>query len=235
MAFVTSNINLLHNDLSEFQKSKELLIEYDQEIIPEIKEGIVRVNTIVDDLRRFARGDVEFRSTFKVNDVIHSAVRMTHGHMAPGVTLTLSLGEIPPQLGFPRQLSQVLINLIVNAAEAVPDGGDIVVKTDHSKDVWWLSVADNGYGMDEETQTKIFEPFFTTKPLGEGTGLGLAVVHGIVEQLKGKIEVESAKGEGTTFRLTLPLDTDHDADSKEPEYAVSTINSGSLPPSIVYS
>ncbi len=208
MAFVTSNISQLENDFDALCQSDTLRKEYAQEVIPEIREGIVRVNTIVDDLRRFARGDVEFRSIFDVNDVIRSAVRMTHGRMGPGIALTVALCDIPLQSGFPRQLSQVVVNLVVNAIQAVENGGVITLKTDRDASSWWLTVTNNGAGMDEETQSKIFEPFFTTKPPGEGTGLGLAVVHGIVEQQKGKIEAESRKGAGTTFRLTLPLHTE---------------------------
>lgn len=205
MAFITSNISQLEADLPRLCQSEALRKEYEQEIIPEIKEGTLRVNTIVDDLRRFARGDVESRTMFDVNEVVRSAVRMTQGRAAPGVAVSLSLNDIPPQSGFPRQLSQVVINLLMNAVQAVAEGGTVHLETNCDAHFWRLIVADNGPGMDKETQTKIFDPFFTTKPLGEGTGLGLAVVHGIVEQQKGRIEVKSSLREGTCFTLTLPL------------------------------
>ncbi|MBN2715849.1 MAG: HAMP domain-containing histidine kinase [Deltaproteobacteria bacterium] len=205
MAFVTSNISQLHRDLPSLPDSPDLQKEYLEEIIPEVREGIVRVNTIVDDLRRFARGDVETVSVFEVNDVIRSAVRMTHGRVAPGVSVALSLGEIPMQLGYARQLSQVVVNLLVNAIQAVSSGGKIRVRSGSGDTVFWFSIKDNGPGMDRETRTRIFEPFFTTKPPGEGTGLGLAVVHGIVEQLGGAIEVESEEGAGATFTVKMPL------------------------------
>ncbi|MBN2530637.1 MAG: hypothetical protein JXR76_29895 [Deltaproteobacteria bacterium] len=204
MAFVTSNIHQLEKDLPHLCDSKELHSEYVSEIVPEIKEGIGRVNTIVDDLRRFARGDVESLSIFDVNDVIRSAVRMTQGRVGPGVTVSLALEEIPMQAGYPRQLSQIVVNLLVNATQAVARGGAISISSGCSDLSYWFSIKDNGRGMDKDTQSRIFEPFFTTKPIGEGTGLGLAVVHGMVEQLKGRIKVSSAPGKGARFTVILP-------------------------------
>lgn len=216
MAFVTSNVHQLEKDFSRLCQSSELHEEYTREILPELKDGIVRVNTIVDDLRRFARGDVEARSSFDVNEVIQSAVRMTHGRVAPGVSVSLSLDPIPLQLGHPRQLSQVVVNLLVNAIQAVAEGGVIVIKSGCSPDKFWFSVSDNGPGMDKEAQNRVFEPFFTTKPIGEGTGLGLAVVHGIVEQLNGTISVESAPGKGAKFIVSVPRRNDGDVTGEIP-------------------
>ncbi len=204
MAFITSNINQLAKDLPHLCSAPDLHEEYMEEVLPEIKDGITRVNTIVDDLRRFARGDVEARSTFDVNDVVRSAVRMSHGRVAPGVSLSLSLDDIPYQSGYPRQLSQVVVNLLVNAIQAVADGGTISIRSGCLKGAYWFQVKDNGPGMDKDTQSRIYEPFFTTKPIGEGTGLGLAVVHGIVEQLNGYVEVESEPGKGASFKVTVP-------------------------------
>jgi CheY-like chemotaxis protein len=123
----------------------------------------------------------------------------------------------------PGQIHQVLLNLVVNARDAMPSGGRLSIETrnvdlpekpkgdedpESSRAHVKLSVRDSGVGMSEETKRKIFEPFFTTKSLGEGTGLGLAVVHGIVEQSDGHIEVRSAPGAGTTFDVILPSLTD---------------------------
>ena len=234
MAFITSNIKQFEHDLERLRESDALVAEYAQEIIPDIVEGLVRVNTIVDDLRRFARGDVEFRTAFDVNDVIRSAVRMTHGRVTPGVAISLSLNDIPRQMGFPRQLSQVVVNLMVNAIYAVADGGRISLHSDYDEDTWWLTVTDTGSGMDEQTLSRIFEPFFTTRPPGEGTGLGLAVVHGIVEQQKGHIEVVHTGATGTTFKLTLPLHmVTNDDEPPGCELRASVTNTSVLPPAVV--
>lgn len=204
MAFVTSNVSQLQKDLPDFHKSPSLMAEYADEIIPEIREGIVRVNTIVDDLRRFARGDVDTVTDFDVNEIIRSAIRITHGQVAPGVSVNLSLADIPQQKGFARQLSQVVVNLMVNAIEAVSGGGTITVQSGCNHSEYWLSIQDTGPGMNKDTQSRVFEPFFTTKPLGEATGLGLSVVHGIVEQLNGRIDLSSEPGKGARFLTTFP-------------------------------
>jgi signal transduction histidine kinase len=105
----------------------------------------------------------------------------------------------------PTQLDQVVINLAVNAREAMPNGGTLSIVVDRDGGDAVLVVADTGVGMDEATRERIFEPFFTTKPVGEGSGLGLSTVDGIVAQSGGTISVVSAPREGTVFRISLPL------------------------------
>jgi signal transduction histidine kinase len=117
------------------------------------------------------------------------------------------------------QIQQVLVNLLVNARDAMPDGGLIRLDAcrrpilsaeamaeglDESREYVVLSVRDAGHGMDPETQNRVFEPFFTTKSVGRGTGLGLAMAYGIVRQNEGAIAVESRPGQGSTFRVYLP-------------------------------
>ncbi|OHD21148.1 MAG: hypothetical protein A2064_11650 [Spirochaetes bacterium GWB1_66_5] len=103
------------------------------------------------------------------------------------------------------QLEQVLLNLLTNARDAMPDGGTITLSTSRQAHLACITVSDTGTGMDEPTRARMFEPFFTTKPKGKGTGLGLPVVWGIVQQHRGSIEVHSEPGQGTTFRILLPL------------------------------
>jgi CheY-like chemotaxis protein/anti-sigma regulatory factor (Ser/Thr protein kinase) len=103
------------------------------------------------------------------------------------------------------QLEQVLLNLLTNARDAMPAGGKVTITTSRQDQLACISLSDKGTGMDEGTRARIFEPFFTTKPRGKGTGLGLAVVWGIVQQHRGSIEVESQPDRGTTFRVRLPL------------------------------
>jgi two-component system cell cycle sensor histidine kinase/response regulator CckA len=104
----------------------------------------------------------------------------------------------------PGQVDQVLMNLVVNAADAMPAGGRLTIGTGLRDDLVWLAVRDSGPGIPDEIREKIFEPYFTTKAVGHGTGLGLSVVDGIVSRHGGRIEVESRHGEGTTFRVLLP-------------------------------
>jgi signal transduction histidine kinase len=103
------------------------------------------------------------------------------------------------------QISQVLVNLLTNAIHAMPDGGDVVISTGCRNGYVTLTVKDNGVGMPQEVKEKIFEPFFTTKPVGQGTGLGLSVVEGIVSAHGGRINVTSAPGKGSRFEVLIPL------------------------------
>jgi CheY-like chemotaxis protein len=129
-------------------------------------------------------------------------------------------GEVPPVLFDRGRLEQVIVNLVVNARDAIDGVGRIVIETGvreldgeylsghadaHSGAHVMIAVSDSGAGMDEATQARIFEPFFTTKPVGSGTGLGLSTVHGIVKQSGGNIWVYSEPGHGTTFRIYLPV------------------------------
>jgi two-component system NtrC family sensor kinase len=105
----------------------------------------------------------------------------------------------------PAQLKQVLVNLVVNAVQAMPDGGTLIVSTRASDSCVLLTVVDTGVGMSEDVREKILLPFFTTKDVNEGTGLGLAVVHGIVTSHGGSIKVESQPGHGTRLEIRLPV------------------------------
>ncbi len=103
------------------------------------------------------------------------------------------------------QLDQVLMNLVVNASDAMEEGGALTIRTGHEGEEWvWFAVQDSGHGIPEEIRAQMFEPFFTTKGAGRGTGLGLSVVHGIVAAHSGRIDVETAVGTGSTFKITLP-------------------------------
>jgi len=102
-------------------------------------------------------------------------------------------------------LQQVLVNLTLNACEAMPNGGTLMIGTSCTKDQVVIEVTDTGCGINPAHLEQIFEPFFTTKPSGKGTGLGLSVSYGIVRQHRGTLEVESQEGKGTTFTITLPL------------------------------
>ena len=126
-----------------------------------------------------------------------------------GVHLVLDLGNaVPPLRCDPSHIQQVVMNLVLNAAEATPSGGAVTVSTrvEAGPSRLVLEVADTGAGIPPEIADKIFDPFFTTKEEGKGVGLGLAVVYGIVQSYGGDIEVRSAVGAGTTFRVLLPLE-----------------------------
>ncbi len=211
MSFVGSNVSLLHRELKALPTLPEPLREWVDEILPETLDGIRRVNSIVADLRRFARNDRAEMEPFDLNEEVEAALRIARLQVKGSCALVRDLGPVPQLLGRPRQISQMLLNLIVNAAHALHgrDRGIVTVITRRAGDEVLVAVRDNGVGMDESTRARLFEPFFTTKPVGEGTGLGLAVVHGVVADHGGRIEVESAPGAGSCFTVRLPCQPTH--------------------------
>jgi PAS domain S-box-containing protein len=172
-------------------------------------EGGRRVQTIINDLRRFSRNDdAELRVPLDVRHVLEFAIDMCSHQLEARARLVCDFGEVPHVLASEGRLSQVFLNLLVNAAQAIRPGAPeeneirVVTRTDeHMHAV--IDVTDTGEGIAPSTRQHIFEPFFTTKS-GEGTGLGLAICHGIVLSIGGQITVESELGRGSTFRLILP-------------------------------
>lgn len=114
-------------------------------------------------------------------------------------------GVLPEVECLPFQLNQVFLNLFVNAAQAIKEQGIITICTGAEKESVWVAISDSGQGITPENLSRIFEPFFTTKPVGKGTGLGLSLSYSIVQKHHGRIEVSSKVGEGTTFRVVLPV------------------------------
>ncbi len=204
MCFVTANVEMLLGDLQDERELSAPLVEYRDDILPETIDGIRRVNSIVDDLRRFARGEPEHFVPFDLASELAAAARMARTQLKPGQELTLETPEHVTMTGSPRQLCQVVLNLLMNAQQALPEEGKISLAVTAGAEQVEIAVRDNGIGMSEETKRRLFEPFFTTKAR-EGVGLGLSVVYGIIKAHGGSIDVESTLGEGSCFRLRLPL------------------------------
>lgn len=172
-----------------------------------IEKETRRCRTIVDNLMRFARQEKTEFSHVHLNRVVEDALAIVDHQMSLNrVRIEKTLAETLPAIrGNANQLQQVLINLMINAQQAMPEGGAIRVLTyalDHQITV---AVSDTGEGMPPEIQQKIFEPFFTTKPVGQGTGLGLSVSYGIIKEHGGIMQLKSGRGEGTTFTLQFPV------------------------------
>jgi PAS domain S-box-containing protein len=168
----------------------------------------------------FARRQTTDRQPCELNRVIHDAATMLSRLLRETIELRLELTDQPLWLHADRgQLGQIIVNLAVNAADAMPRGGVLVVRTRPSDNQHVrLEVEDTGSGMAADVQDRLFEPFFTTKDRGKGTGLGLAVVHGIVTSHDGRISVDSSEGHGTRFTIELPgLARSDDPCSGEPD------------------
>jgi two-component system cell cycle sensor histidine kinase/response regulator CckA len=190
-------------------------------LLNKIQEAGVRAGTLTQQLLMFCRQQTVTLTILNLNNVIENMQKMLEQLIGAGITLNTDLS---PVLGAVKadesQISQILLNLVVNARDAMPKGGSVTVHTRNvlpaesstfdrpAGDYVLLSVSDTGCGMNDAVKARIFEPFFTTKPAGTGTGLGLATVHGIVKQSNGHIAVSSEPGRGTTFQVFLPRVSD---------------------------
>ena len=202
--------------IEELETDKEL-----QDFSSEILHGAEHAASLTRQLLAFSRRQVLKLENTNLNDVITSLSKMLIRVIGEDINVEFELEQGLRAIRADRgQMEQVLMNLAVNARDAMPSGGQLTVRTENifcdfeeSLSKSWikpgryvlLSVSDNGLGMDTETMAQVFEPFFTTKEVGRGTGLGLATVHGIITQHKGTIDVFSQLNEGTTFRLFLPV------------------------------
>ncbi len=190
-----------------------------REAITDARDATNRAADLTHDLLAFARKQTLDRKDVVVADILHGMERMVRRVMPASIKLEVDVADDAGQvLADKNQIEQVLLNLAINACDAMGDRGTLSVRADtlsFSKDeaaerravpgsYVRLSVTDTGTGMDDKTRAAIFEPFFTTKEVGRGTGLGLAVAHGIVAQHGGQIEVESELGKGSTFTVLLP-------------------------------
>ena len=183
----------------------EFLFEDCTELVGETVEGIQRVKGIVSGLQAFARADSGTMETVDINLCVQNTLKIASGKLKEGCVVEERLGELPDIKGFPGKIGQVILNLLVNAGQAMDEGGKIVISTQHQDGVVKISVEDNGCGMPADVVDNIFTPFFTTKPVGTGTGLGLSVSHGIVDEHNGEILVTSEVGKGTLFTVILPV------------------------------
>jgi len=175
-----------------------------------IKSNIERITKIVHELVDFTRPQGTDVQAVQVNDVVQNAVGiMSYDNRSQKIKIDLDLSDNLPRIkASPDKLHQVIVNLIVNAFDAMKEQGDnILISTSATPSFVRVKVTDNGVGMAAEVKDKIFEPFFTTKDTGKGTGLGLSVSHGIINSMKGSLSVKSAPGEGATFLIEIPKES----------------------------
>jgi signal transduction histidine kinase len=174
-----------------------------------IADAAARMEKIVKHLRTFSRSEPLVLSPVDINSVIKDAFLILNEHLlSHSIETILDLAPVPLALGNPNRLEQVVINLVTNARDAMPQGGVLTVSTKEEKTngnpFIRLMVKDSGSGIPEDIVNKVFDPFFTTKESGKGTGLGLSISLGIVREHKGEIRVESVKGFGSAFHVIIP-------------------------------
>ncbi|QRJ63789.1 ATP-binding protein [Azospira restricta] len=174
-------------------------------LLAESADGLQRVKRIVEDLKDFSRVDAAEKQFASLEQGLDSTLNVVWNELKYKAEVVKEYGGIPEIECLPAQLNQVFMNLLVNAAQAIPERGRIVLRTGRQGDEVWVEVEDNGAGIEPAHLRRLFDPFFTTKPVGQGTGLGLSLSYGIVQRHGGRIEVRSEPGAGAVFRVVLPM------------------------------
>lgn len=203
-AHVNPEILAQHQELRKNVKIDSILKD-GVELIGESKEGTERIKKIVQGLKNFSRKDQDKCIAANINECLDNTLDIVWNELKYKATVSKDFGELPLTYCFPQQLSQVFMNLLVNASHAIAEKGTIVIRTWHDQDGIHVSVTDSGCGIPAENLARIFEPFFTTKELGKGTGLGMSISADIVKRHHGVIDVQSEVGKGTTFVVTFPV------------------------------
>jgi len=207
LTFVLSNLAILKDEL------KESLYKEHLELLEDALEGAERIKTIVKNVNNYSRTKASELSPFNINQAILSSLHLIKNRIVNKISLQIDLAELPVINGNLNELKQAVLNLFINAIVAI-DAADkpreerelsIQTSIDETFGHILLTVSDTGTGIKESEQLNIFDPFFTTKAPGEGSGLGLYVCHEIIKAHGGSIEVKSIIGEGTSFKICIPV------------------------------
>ena len=196
--------------LRQFRESTDLsFIREDMLLLlKESQDGITRVRKIVQDLRDFSHVDQSQNWQWaNLHACLDSTLNVAGNEIRQSADVQKEYGKLPDIECLPLRLNQVFLNVLLNAAQAIDrqQRGRITIRTGAGESEVWVEISDTGCGISADDLKRIFDPFFTTKPVGAGTGLGLSVAYGIVEEHHGRIEVSSEPGVGSTFRVTLPI------------------------------
>jgi len=197
------------------QLGDEVDLEYMRDNLPRLlsrtREGVDRVTRTVHSLRGLARTDSPKRTETYLPDLVENCIEILRGRLKKSnINIVVEHDADPRVPCVSTQINQVLLNLLVNAVQAVearPGAGNIRVSTQRRETEMLIEISDDGCGISEEHLPKLFDPFFTTKGVGEGTGLGLTITHNIVQAHGGRIDIDSTRGKGTRFRVALPFGT----------------------------
>jgi signal transduction histidine kinase len=212
LAFILSNLNYVQQELERMEAGASSREERQEmrEALGEAREGAERVRTIVQDLKMLSHPDVMEKSPVDLGQVLRSAAKMAAHEVRDRARLVDGSGHPPLIDGNSARLCQVFLNLLLNAAHAIPPGQPerheirLSTREDEGTGCVTVEVSDTGCGIPAEHLDRIFEPFFTTKSVGVGSGLGLSVCRSIIAAHGGSLSVESEPGRGTTFRVSLP-------------------------------
>jgi signal transduction histidine kinase len=183
----------------------DYIVDDTKQLIEESLDGASRVKNIVDDLKNLSRADQMEMVQADINKILETALNISCNEIKYVADIVRKLGDVPMILCHPQQISQVFINLLTNAGQAIEGHGTITIRSWNDDDAVCISVSDSGKGIPENIIGQIFDPFFTTKDVGKGTGLGLSISYDIIKKHNGEITVESDVGRGTTFVVRLPV------------------------------
>jgi len=212
LSFIGSNLAFVREQLGQAATALGPLHAQIDDSLADCLEGLERIRVIVKDLKSFSRAtpDESVSTDVDVNKAVHFALRVGEGEVRRHAQVVTDLAPLPPVIASEARLGQIFMNLVLNAAQAIPEGKPreneirICSRFDAATGQVTVEVSDTGSGIKPENLRRIFEPFYTTKPPGLGTGLGLFVCQGIVHSLGGEISVRSTVGQGTTFTVCLP-------------------------------
>jgi signal transduction histidine kinase len=212
IAYVRSNLSVLREHVDTLRKelvngppALGAVLAEAEEIVEESLEGMDRAAGIVRDVREFSHAGSGERHVADLRDLVEQSARVARLQTPRGAVVEVACEGLPSLECEPQRLKQLFLNLLVNAGQAVTEGGHIRVSGESCEGGVLLRFRDDGSGIPPEHLERIFDPFFTTKPVGVGTGLGLAIAFRIVEEHEGRIEVSSTPGAGTEFRIWLPI------------------------------
>jgi len=206
LSYILLNIDLVLRDIRA-RTAESDVTDLESHLL-EARSGVDRVRVIVQDLKAFSRAHTERWEPCDVRRILDNSIELAANEIRHRARLVRDYHDVPPVEANPARLGQVFLNLLVNAAQSLPEGrvtaNEIRVSTRYEEERVIVTVSDTGAGMTPEVMSHVFEPFFTTQPVGEGTGLGLSICHGIVASLDGEITVESREGNGSAFHVILP-------------------------------
>ncbi|MFZ5896278.1 MAG: PAS domain-containing protein [Myxococcota bacterium] len=223
LTYLSANLALMDDELAARAGGggSALDVEELRRMLADARDGVNRIVRIVRDLRSLSRSEGVSRRPLDLHVVIERSLELADHEIRHRARVRRDFAPLPPVVADEGRLIQLFLNLFVNAAQAITEGAAeanfITITTRSAEpDYVVVEVSDSGKGMDGEIQERIFDPFFTTKKVGEGTGLGLPICHSIVSDLGGSIEVESTVGDGSTFRVRLPLGSTSDKHASVP-------------------
>jgi two-component system, NtrC family, sensor kinase len=200
---VTLNISRSRAQLQQIESHDDDVLMLSQ-MLGDTLQGLEQMRELVENLRDFTRLDREKVTHFDINKGLHTVVYIAKSVIPHRIEVVEEYTDVPEVECNPSQLNQVFLNLINNAAQAIPDNGKITVRTSVEDLRVRIDIADTGSGIPSDVQPHIFDTYFTTKPAGEGTGLGLPIVKSIVEEHGGEVTFNTKAGTGTTFTVFLP-------------------------------